>query len=134
MSTSVSSPADGAVLGKDGLAALVYVLLTRGFTVVGPTAGRCHRAGRAGFGRPIALRMGRGPRSRTVPAAVAGGRRGLRQRGPHTDPVYQGRRSGAFLVAVECTEPGGTCFCVSMGTGPAAGPGYDLVLTELVDD
>ncbi|MFF0792304.1 4Fe-4S dicluster domain-containing protein [Streptomyces spiralis] len=54
--------------------------------------------------------------------------------GPHRDPVYQGRRSGAFLVAVECTEPGGTCFCVSMGTGPAAGPGYDLVLTEVVDD
>ncbi|GDY59866.1 4Fe-4S dicluster domain-containing protein [Streptomyces violaceusniger] len=54
--------------------------------------------------------------------------------GPHSDPVYRGRRSGAFLVAVECTEPGGTCFCVSMGTGPAAGPGYDLVLTELVDD
>ncbi|CAM5720245.1 hypothetical protein SANTM175S_09422 [Streptomyces antimycoticus] len=54
--------------------------------------------------------------------------------GPHSDPVYRGRRAGAFLVAVECTEPGGTCFCVSMGTGPAAGPGYDLVLTELVDD
>lgn len=31
--------------------------------------------------------------------------------GPHRDPVYGGRRSGAFLVAVECTEPGGTCFC-----------------------
>ncbi|MFE1046212.1 4Fe-4S dicluster domain-containing protein [Streptomyces olivaceus] len=54
--------------------------------------------------------------------------------GPHTDPVYRRRRSGALLVAVECTEPGGTCFCASMGTGPAAGPGYDLVLTELVDD
>ncbi|MGW5666154.1 4Fe-4S dicluster domain-containing protein [Streptomyces sp. NPDC003758] len=54
--------------------------------------------------------------------------------GPHRDPVYQGRRTGAFLVAVECTEPGGTCFCVSMGTGPAAGPGYDLVMTEVVDD
>ncbi|WP_425587274.1 4Fe-4S dicluster domain-containing protein [Streptomyces mexicanus] len=53
--------------------------------------------------------------------------------GPHRDPVYQGCRTGAFLVAVECTEPGGTCFCVSMGTGPAAGPGYDLVLTEVVD-
>ncbi|WP_033349621.1 4Fe-4S dicluster domain-containing protein [Kitasatospora aureofaciens] len=53
--------------------------------------------------------------------------------GRHRDPVYQGRRSGAFLVAVECTEPGATCFCASMGTGPAAGPGYDLALTELVD-
>ena len=34
------------------------------------------------------------------------------------DAVYGGRRSGAFLVAVNCTEPGGTCFCTSMGTGP----------------
>ena len=25
-------------------------------------------------------------------------------------------RSGAFLVAVNCAEAGGTCFCVSMGT------------------
>ncbi|MFB7596172.1 4Fe-4S dicluster domain-containing protein [Streptomyces sp. NPDC056160] len=54
--------------------------------------------------------------------------------GAHRDAVYEGRRSGAFVVAVECTEPAGTCFCVSMGTGPAAGPGYDLVLTEVVDD
>ncbi|MEV7871575.1 4Fe-4S dicluster domain-containing protein [Streptomyces sp. NPDC088124] len=53
--------------------------------------------------------------------------------GPHPDPVYRSRRSGAFIVSVECTEPGGTCFCVSMGAGPAAGPGYDLVLTELAD-
>jgi len=35
-------------------------------------------------------------------------------------------------VAVNCTEPGETCFCASMGTGPGAGPGYDLALTELV--
>jgi len=37
-------------------------------------------------------------------------------------------------VAVNCTEPGATCFCSSMGTGPGAGPGYDLALTELVAD
>jgi sulfhydrogenase subunit beta (sulfur reductase) len=36
-----------------------------------------------------------------------------------------------FIVAVNCTEPGETCFCTSMGTGPQAGPGYDLLLTEL---
>ena len=33
---------------------------------------------------------------------------------------------GVFIVAVNCTEPGETCFCTSMGTGPQAGPGYDL--------
>ncbi|HEU5023485.1 MAG TPA: 4Fe-4S dicluster domain-containing protein [Spirillospora sp.] len=54
--------------------------------------------------------------------------------GKHVDPVYEQRRRGAFIIAVNCTEPGGTCFCTSMGTGPAAGPGYDLALTELVDD
>ena len=45
---------------------------------------------------------------------------------------YASRREGVLIVAVNCTEPGETCFCTSMGTGPAAGPGYDLALTELV--
>ena len=34
------------------------------------------------------------------------------------DRDYAARREGAFVVAVNCFEPGGTCFCVSMGTGP----------------
>ncbi|NUR27057.1 MAG: 4Fe-4S dicluster domain-containing protein [Catenulispora sp.] len=41
---------------------------------------------------------------------------------------------GPFIVAVECGEPGATCFCVSTGTGPGcadSGDGYDLALTEL---
>ena len=46
---------------------------------------------------------------------------------------YAARRDGAFLVAVNCGTPGATCFCVSMGTGPHAEAGYDLVLTELLD-
>ncbi|MEU6776625.1 4Fe-4S dicluster domain-containing protein [Streptomyces sp. NPDC046759] len=54
--------------------------------------------------------------------------------GAYRDSGYEGRRSGALLIVVECTEPGATCFCVSMGTGPAAGPGYDLVMTEVVDE
>ena len=45
---------------------------------------------------------------------------------------YAARRGAILNVAVNCTEPGETCFCASMGTGPAAGPGYDLSLTELV--
>jgi ferredoxin len=56
------------------------------------------------------------------------------QQGPHVDAVYAARRAGAFIVAVDCAEPSGTCFCVSMGTGPAAGPGFDLALTELDAD
>jgi ferredoxin len=45
---------------------------------------------------------------------------------------YAARRAAVLIVAVNCTEPGETCFCTSMGTGPEAGPGYDLALTELV--
>ena len=50
-----------------------------------------------------------------------------------TDRDYAARRDDAFLVAVNCFEPGGTCFCVSMGTGPKADRGYDLALTEILD-
>jgi ferredoxin len=45
-----------------------------------------------------------------------------------------GSRSRPFIVAVDCTEPGGLCFCASTGTGPSVGPGYDLALTERLDD
>ncbi|WP_040841815.1 4Fe-4S dicluster domain-containing protein [Nocardia brevicatena] len=44
------------------------------------------------------------------------------------------RHRGLFVVAVNCTEPSGVCFCASMGTGPAVSPGYDLALTEHLDD
>jgi ferredoxin len=50
-----------------------------------------------------------------------------------TDPSYEARRRDAFVVAVNCGEAGGTCFCVSMDTGPRARDGYDLALTELLD-
>ncbi|MFH1329517.1 MAG: 4Fe-4S dicluster domain-containing protein [Actinomycetota bacterium] len=52
--------------------------------------------------------------------------------GGERDMVYGSRRDGTFLVAVNCTEPGGTCFCASMGTGPGADAGFDIVLTEVV--
>jgi ferredoxin len=54
--------------------------------------------------------------------------------GAHRDGAFTGTRQGLFIVAVNCTEPGGVCFCASMGTGPATGPGYDLALTERIDD
>jgi ferredoxin len=53
------------------------------------------------------------------------------------DAHYVARREGAFIVSVSCTDPGGTCFCVSMGTGPRPEGGsaarFDLSLTELLD-
>jgi ferredoxin len=53
--------------------------------------------------------------------------------GRYVDRDYEARRKDAFIVAVNCFEPGGTCFCVSMGTGPKADAGYDLALTEILD-
>lgn len=52
----------------------------------------------------------------------------------HPDPAYRARREGIFVIAVNCGTAGGTCFCVSMKTGPKAGFGYDLALTELIDE
>jgi ferredoxin len=54
--------------------------------------------------------------------------------GAHTDTGFTRRRAGLFVIAAGCTEPGGVCFCASMGTGPEPGPGYDLSLTERIDD
>ncbi|EKT81487.1 ferredoxin [Rhodococcus opacus M213] len=53
---------------------------------------------------------------------------------PDSDSTTARRFRQLFIVAAHCTEPGGVCFCASMGTGPAAGPGYDLALTERIDD
>ncbi len=53
--------------------------------------------------------------------------------GQFVDRDYAARRKDAFIVAVNCFEPGGTCFCVSMGSGPKAEAGYDLALTEILD-
>ena len=56
----------------------------------------------------------------------------------HVDASYAVRRADAFVVAVTCSDPGGTCFCASMGTGPRPRPGqgapYDLAMTEVLDD
>ncbi|MES4891602.1 4Fe-4S dicluster domain-containing protein [Streptomyces sp. NPDC096012] len=193
---AVPAPAsEGLVMGKDGMAALVDVLVRRGFTVIGPTArdgaivlAELRSADELPYGWGVELEAGRyrlreradgaafanaaGPQSwksflhparvrewsadrvegevvfTAEPAeppryaflgvrpcdlrAIAVQDRVLTG-GTHRDPVYTGRRLGALLIVVECTEPGATCFCVSMGTGPAAGPGYDLVMTEVVD-
>lgn len=50
--------------------------------------------------------------------------------GAHVDAHYAARREGLFIVAVNCTRAAATCFCTSMGSGPKAGPGHDIVLTE----
>lgn len=52
----------------------------------------------------------------------------------YRDPVYAARRNGAFIVAVQCTKAASNCFCTSMNTGPKAHSGFDLALTELIDE
>lgn len=54
--------------------------------------------------------------------------------GDRVDPIYAARREGVFIVAVNCGQAGGNCFCVSMDTGPKAVSGFDLALTELLDE
>lgn len=54
--------------------------------------------------------------------------------GKYRDPHYQARREHAFIVAVNCGQAGGTCFCVSMKTGPKATSGFDLALTEILEE
>jgi ferredoxin len=54
--------------------------------------------------------------------------------GPFVDADYAARRREVFIVAVNCGQAGGTCFCVSMQTGPRATFGFDLALTELVGE
>ena len=51
----------------------------------------------------------------------------------YRDPYYEARRSGLFLIGVNCTRALATCFCASMETGPRVTSWFDLVLTELDD-
>lgn len=52
--------------------------------------------------------------------------------GTFIDPYYQAHRENLFIVAVNCTQAGKTCFCTSMKTGPKVTSGYDLALTEIL--
>ncbi len=50
-----------------------------------------------------------------------------------SNPCYRERRDALFVVAVNCVQAGGTCFCASMKTGPRAESGFDLCLTESIE-
>lgn len=53
--------------------------------------------------------------------------------GAYPDTYYKVYRENLFLVAVHCSHPAQTCFCVSTGDGPAATENFDLALHELDD-
>lgn len=63
-------------------------------------------------------------------AAIAIQDRVLRD-GDYRDSIYEQRRDGVFIVAVQCTRASETCFCESLGTGPRIRTGFDLLLTEI---
>ena len=48
------------------------------------------------------------------------------------DAAYKIRRDNAFILAVDCARAGGSCFCVSMQSGPSVDGNYDLALTEIL--
>jgi sulfhydrogenase subunit beta (sulfur reductase) len=54
--------------------------------------------------------------------------------GQYVDNRYASRRDSTFIVAINCGQAGGTCFCVSMNAGPKAEDGFDLALTEVIED
>lgn len=53
-----------------------------------------------------------------------------------TDTHYERRRKRLFSIGVSCGVAGGTCFCVSMGTGPQVTDRtpHDLALTEVIEE
>ena len=53
--------------------------------------------------------------------------------GQYVDQHYKSQRKDTFIVAVNCGKAGGTCFCVSMNTGPRATFGFDLAMTEILE-
>lgn len=53
--------------------------------------------------------------------------------GPYADARYCARRKQVLMIAVNCGQAGGTCFCHSTDTGPRAQANYDLCLTEILE-
>lgn len=51
----------------------------------------------------------------------------------YKDPNYVSLRDRTFIIAVNCTKAGKTCFCASMDTGPRAKKGFDLSITEVIN-
>jgi sulfhydrogenase subunit beta (sulfur reductase) len=50
------------------------------------------------------------------------------------DPHYLSRRDNTVLVVLACQQPAPTCFCTSVGGGPADATGADVVAYEAGDD
>jgi ferredoxin len=51
----------------------------------------------------------------------------------HCDPYYRECRRRLFTVVVNCLQPGGTCFCSTVGGAPATVAGCDIILSESIE-
>ncbi len=54
--------------------------------------------------------------------------------GDYLDDGYLSARRRNFIIAVNCSHAGENCFCTSFGTGPEAESGFDIALTEIVNE
>lgn len=49
----------------------------------------------------------------------------------NVDDYYTTLRERLVVIVENCTQPGNTCFCATMGTGPRAVNGFDIAFTRL---
>jgi len=54
-----------------------------------------------------------------------------RVQGELGDPYYNTVRKNLLIIVENCVEPGDTCFCTTMGTGPVAKSGFDIAFTRV---
>ena len=54
--------------------------------------------------------------------------------GMFADSYYNKIRKDIFVIVVNCTSAGGTCFCTSMNSGPKANSGFDISITEILSE
>ena len=51
----------------------------------------------------------------------------------YEDKYYLSRRENSVLVGLTCANPYDSCFCTSLGSGPAESANVDLLLTDIGD-
>jgi len=49
----------------------------------------------------------------------------------YTDPYYRQRRENSVVITLACAQPAATCFCTSVGSGPAGKDGADVLAFDL---
>jgi sulfhydrogenase subunit beta (sulfur reductase) len=49
----------------------------------------------------------------------------------YLDPYYKARRGNTTIIALACNDPDPACFCTSVGGGPGASSGADVVAFDL---